>query len=161
MNNNILEFQITIAHVKSINRYEANLHSSLITKSFDTNVFDIIINDDIAKVDDDDDEKEFYDYKEFDDGKVDITIDIIPPSDDVYDDIDKTEPVEVKVEDNEIFFEDCGFVSEDDRTLSEVCKVKSKVRMKKKVKVNKKVKVKETGDKVKEDDDISLATVDK
>ncbi|XP_038220342.1 zinc finger protein 28-like [Zerene cesonia] len=82
------------------------------------------------------------------------------------------EPVEVKVESNEIFFEECGFVSEDDRTLSEVRKVKGKV--KSKVKVKKKVKVKEYLEKIKQlegevdadkekvkTEDSATATVDK
>ncbi|VVC99041.1 unnamed protein product [Leptidea sinapis] len=69
---------------------------------------------------------------------------------------------------NEIFFEECGFVSEDDRTLSEMCKVDSGIsevdkvkckvgRVKRKVKVKKKLKIRR---RVEKDKDIEDETAD-
>ncbi|XP_045489143.1 zinc finger protein 99 isoform X2 [Pieris rapae] len=125
-----LEKVVTLEHIKSINRYSYGLQSSLASKINENDNFDLTI---------DGDEKVFEE-------KIEVNL-----NEDVFDDLDQSKPIEVKVESNEIFFEDCGFVSEDDRTLSEVCKVK-KV---KKVKVKKKVK--KDSEKLEEDDATTVA----
>ncbi|CAK1553223.1 unnamed protein product [Leptosia nina] len=124
----LINFNKYITHdqIKAINRIENNLQSALTTNFIDAHNYDVAV-------------QEYTKLDEFE-GKIEVNADVshTPDIDDMFND-DPPATVEIKVENNEIFFEDCGFASEDDRTLSEMCKVKkvkSKARVKKKVKVD-------------------------
>ncbi|XP_045509110.1 zinc finger protein 235-like isoform X3 [Colias croceus] len=134
---------ITVRHVKSIDRCNHRLESNLSSHFLHADTPNSTTSYNNNNTPNAEPKVDHFDQK--------VENDDFDTNNDGYEDNEEEkteETVEVKVESNEIFFEECGFVSEDDKTLSEVCKVKSKV--KNKVKVKKKVKVKEYLEKIKQ-----------
>ncbi|XP_047542941.1 zinc finger protein 23-like [Vanessa atalanta] len=141
---------ITVRDIKSISRAHNQLISTLGQKVYEVNECDVLINDnEVIKIEReakeaDVDEEEL----QFNDNDVECND---------YKNVD----VEIKDEsNNEIFFEEYPVFddSDDDRTLSEVYKKKTKIK-KKKLKIEKKIK--EVKDKRRDEDDSPSTTMDK